>query len=194
MYTNRLTGHSSDLINSRTCIIPVPVVHIGIVDNDCVIVNVPVSVPVVTRIPVVIDISLRYKYPVEIRDSSDINIDINTGTQRCPAIIATTTSPAHPCRSPSGIRNPYPASSAAVMPSAIVEWCPSPFVIGYPGVSIFSHFPMTICVIRSKLILIYIRAPYITILRVIYPYSIRRQFLIKCFKRNVVILSFYLCR
>jgi hypothetical protein len=73
-----------------------------------------------------------------------------------------------------------------------MKWCPSPFIIGHPGIAIFGHFPMSIRIIGPEFFLIYIRAPYLSVLRVIYPYSIGRQFLIKSFQRDIVILSLYL--
>jgi hypothetical protein len=78
------------------------------------------------------------------------------------------------------------------MPPAIVKWCPAPIIIGNPGVAIFGHFPVAICIIGPEFFLIYIRTPYLSVLRVIYPYSIGRQFLIKGFQRDVLILSLYL--
>jgi hypothetical protein len=192
---HRLTGYSSDLLSPRTGIIPVPVIHISIVDDDRVIVDITISVSVVMRISVVVDISLRYKYPVEIRNPyPNINIDIDTRAQWSPAIITATASPAHPCRSPAGIRNPDPSPAAAVIPASIMKWCPSPFVIRYPGISIFGHLPMSVTVIGSEIILINIRSPYVSVLRVIYPYTVWGEFLIKSFKRDIFILSLCLCR
>jgi hypothetical protein len=79
--------------------------------------------------------------------------------------------PHYPSRSPSVTRNPYPTVVVRVGPTAIVEGSPTPRVIGNPGIAIFCHSPITIGVVRTE-ILIYIRHPYIAILRVIDPFSI----------------------
>jgi hypothetical protein len=54
-----------------------------------------------------------------------------------------------------------------MMPSTIMKWCPSPFIIGHPGIAIFGHFPMSIRIIGPEFFLIYIWAPYLSVLRVI---------------------------
>jgi len=69
-----------------------------------------------------------------------------------------------------------------MIPSSIMEWSPSPLIIGNPSITIVGHHPITISGIRLEAWL-YIWNPDVTVVRIIYPLTIWRQFIIELLKR-----------
>jgi hypothetical protein len=104
----------------------------------------------------------------------DINgyINIHAWAQRSPTVVVITLTPIYPCWSPFIVRNPSPAITVIVVPATIVERGPTPVIIGYPGISIVSHCPITIGCIRLE-VRTNVRDPNITIIGIINPLSIR---------------------
>jgi hypothetical protein len=134
----------------------------------------------------VVDSSLREKYPMKARNT-DLHTYRKSRSQRCPTIVTATCSPTHPSRAPFIAWNPSPASVEVIkIPAAVVKWCPSPVIVGYPGIAKLGHRPVSIGAIRMK-VRTYCRKPDKAMSRIAYPVSIRHQFIIKYLKGNAVV-------
>jgi hypothetical protein len=76
-----LVRFTSDVINSWSSVIRSIVMHIGVIDNHCILDINPVSVPIVSWITVVVDIGIWNKAPAHIwytiSTSSNVNADRN---------------------------------------------------------------------------------------------------------------------
>src|SRR5690606_30594653 len=123
------------------------------------------------------NITLGDKYPIMI-GHADIHADAHLRSQRGPSVISAATAPAHPGWSPFISGNPAPAVIICIYPTAVMEGGPTPVVVGNPGISVIGHYPMAVCCIRLKTAS-RIRKPDITIIRVVNPFAVWRQFIVK---------------
>jgi len=131
-----------------------------------------ISPRIISREAVVIDVPLWYKYPPQVRNAN-IDVDIEARAHRCPSVISTAAPPAYPCWSPYGIGDPDPLPVAVVHPSSVMERCPAPIIIGYPGISVFCHRPASVGVVRPEITLLHVGAPYVPVLRILNPGAVR---------------------
>jgi hypothetical protein len=92
--------------------------------------------------------------------------------KRCPCIIVIIIAPGYPGRRPFAVRYPIPSHIIIISPPAIMEWRPSPAIVRCPCPSVIGIYPMPVGGIRPKAGS-YTRYPYITIIRIRYPGSIR---------------------
>src|SRR5690606_19323875 len=99
-------------------------------------------------------------------------------SERRPAIVATTAPPRNPSRSPFVIWDPSPSIPIRVHPSPVVERRPSPLVMRDPSVAIFCHYPVSVGRIGHE-IGASIRQPDITVVRIVHPFSVRGQLIVK---------------
>lgn len=153
-------------------------ITICVVNYSCIVYDGGVIAwsPVVVMETTTIHMSAWYKYPPIIGyiiPRAKGNGYANARAHRCPSIIPSAISPAYPCRPPFGTGDPYPTIIVVICPSAIVKRCPPPVVVRYPGVAIFSHGPITIAVIGTK-VPACTGAPCITIATIVYPVAIWR--------------------
>jgi hypothetical protein len=170
--TNIVVGDPTDLVSSRTGVIPAPVIDVHIVYDVSISQIATIPVPVVIWVTIIIDIALRDKVPPEIRGIKTY-IDVYAWSQWRPTVISAATSPVYPCRAPGCIRDPQPFIVSVRYPSSIVKWCPAPVVITYPGISVLCHYPVPIGIIRPELTLVYIRPPYVAVFGILDPCTVR---------------------
>lgn len=77
--------------------------------------------------------------------------DSHSGSHRCPSVVSAACSPCYPCRSPLISGNPSPSVVIIVKPSAVVERCPTPRKVRYPGVSVVGHHPISVSSIGMEI-------------------------------------------
>lgn len=124
----------------------------------------------------------------------DMNVDPRA--HRCPAVITATASPRYPGRRPFVTGDPCPSVVIVIIPPSIMERCPSPGEVRYPGVSIIGHHPISIGCIRMKLSP-NVGNPDAAVMTVVDPSSVRSQFVIENVERYttsliaVVIISLF---
>jgi len=135
----------------------------------------------------VVHIPVGQKCPVK-PWNIDVDIDMNARTHGCPSVVTAATSPAYPGRCPFITGNPCPSVVVVVIPSSIMERCPAPRVIRYPGVAVIGHHPISVGCVRMK-ISSSIRNPYPTISAIVDPSAVRPQFIIENIERNTTIIS-----
>jgi hypothetical protein len=134
----------------------------------------------------IVDSSLREKYPMKARNTN-LYTYRKSRSKRCPSIVSTACSPTHPSRTPFIAWNPSPASVEVIkIPATVVKWCPSPVIVGNPGIAKLSHSPVSIGTIGVK-VRTYCRKPDKAMSCIAYPVSIRHQFIIKYLKGNAVV-------
>ena len=190
-YIHRTAGCTLQLVAAGAGNIRVVIIHVGIVDNGGlvdIIAIVARSVAMLVKVPVE-DILLWRKRPPVVRRiiaAAERSTDRNAGTKRCPAIGPAARAPAHPGRPPFVARYPGPAVIIRIGPAAIVEWRPAPTIVRDPGVTILGIGPVSIGVIRPK-IAPGVGYPYVTILRIVDPLTVRRQVVIKLLVRALAI-------
>src|SRR3546814_11202877 len=112
-----------------------------------------------------------------------MHVDTHARTQGGPAVEAATTPPAYPSGSPLVARDPSPTVVIGIGPATIMKRRPSPLVVRYPSVSVIGHHPMAIRGIGLEALL-RVWKPYISIFRVVYPLTVRCEFVVKCLERN----------
>lgn len=112
-----------------------------------------------------------------VRDA-DMDINAHAGAERCPAVVTAATAPAYPCRPPFVTGHPSPTVIIGIRPAAVMEGRPSPGIVGYPSVSIAGHHPIAVGSIGLEAWL-RIRKPDISVFRVVYPLTVRCQFVVK---------------
>lgn len=137
-----------------------------------------------------VQVLLRCKYPPAAITIVVIAVVIDVpGTHWCPAVVSVIgRTPIYPSRRPFIAGDPYPAIIAVIRPAAIVEGCPSPAIIGDPGIPVIGHGPVTIGIIRAE-VLIYIGYPDIAILRIIDPLPVRRKRIVEILVGAIVVIA-----
>jgi hypothetical protein len=114
-----------------------------------------------------------------------VYVNAELGSQRGPAIIITACAPANPCGRPFIARHPKPAIIIIIEPAAIVKRPPAPLIIRGPHPSvIIGKDPTAVCVVRPE-IGTQIRAPNISIFRILDPVSIWLQLVVECLVGNL---------
>ncbi|MCD6011559.1 MAG: hypothetical protein K0Q79_1421 [Flavipsychrobacter sp.] len=191
IYLHRLAGDAFHLLTARAVVISYTcaVVYIVVIDHSGLADVRPVirwPPPVVEAIPAV-HISRLHKYPPAFR-AVIAHGNTNTWTQWSPAAIAVAITPAYPCRRPFIAGYPYPAIVGVVGPAAIVINRPAPRVIRHPRITVVGHGPVTAAAIRAEVAL-FVRHPYIAIIRVVYPLTVRGKIIIKHLERYGHILG-----
>jgi hypothetical protein len=180
---NRISSDSFHFSSLRSTYVVVVVIHHGIVDDSGVVVYfyfgfvgsvVPIRV-------VVMDAVVGNKYPVETGDVYT-HLDGYTWPQRSPAVVSPATSPVDPSRSPVIAGDPSPALEIVVeVPASVVEWCPTPVVIGYPSIAVFGHYPVSLGAVGMK-IAADCGEPDVAVSGIFYPVSVGRKFIIENLK------------
>jgi len=117
------------------------------------------------------DMSCRGKYPQVDRNAYG---DMHTyaGHHRSPAIITIAGAPFYPCGAPLIPWNPSPASIRGIDPSAVMKRCPTPIVVGDPGVAIFGHDPISVGIVWTEARR-NVRKPNVTVVWVVLPKAVR---------------------
>lgn len=180
---NRISSDSFHLSSLRSTYVVVVVIHHGIVDDSGVVVYFYFGFvgSVVSIRVVVMDSVVGNKYPVETWDIHT-HLDGYSWPQRSPAVVASTTSPVDPSRSPVVAGNPSPALEVVVeVPASIVKRCPSPVVIGHPSIAVFGHDPVSFGAVWMK-IAADCRQPDVTVSSVFHPVSVGGKFIIEDLK------------
>jgi hypothetical protein len=78
VYTNILTGGTSDVISSWTSIVRMPVIDVDIINDRRPMNNSIVSAGIISRKATVVNVTLWNKAPPEIRDAKTANTNIYT--------------------------------------------------------------------------------------------------------------------
>jgi len=108
-----------------TTVIPIVIVDIGVVDDGGPVVNGRAVTVVVTVHVAVVHIPVGKEGPVAGRQVN-VDIDVDAGAHGCPSVVSTAASPADPGRCPFVTGNPCPPVVVVIIPTAVVERCPSP--------------------------------------------------------------------
>lgn len=173
---------------ARAAVISVIVIYVGMVDDCRSGVNgraVTGVIPVHVR---VIHVSGRQECPVQTWNI-DVYADIYAGTHRCPSVIAAATSPDNPGWCPFITGNPYPSIIIVVIPSAVMERCPSPGVVRYPGVAVIGYYPVSVSFVGMKLSSD-IRYPHPAISAVVDPSAVRSQLIVENIEADASVIVF----
>jgi hypothetical protein len=131
-------------------------------------------------------IPVSYKAPPIIRNLVAIaigHIDTDARFDRSPSIITFRSSPGNPSRPPLITWHPYRPVYGIGIPTTVMKRRPSPGIIRDPCPSGIGKYPIPIGTIRSKP-RIYIRHPNISIIRIIYPFTVGTQIVIKDLEIN----------
>ena len=107
-----------------------------------------------------------------------MDMDIDSGTHRCPSVITASTSPCYPCRCPFVTGNPCPSVIVVIVPASVVERCPSPGKARYPSVSVIGHHPVAVSGIWMK-VSTHIGDPDAAVIAVVDPSSVRPQLVVE---------------
>lgn len=105
-------------------------------------------------------------------------VDSHPGTHGSPSVVSAASSPSYPGRCPLISGNPGPSVVVIVEPPSVVERCPAPGKIGYPGVSVVGHHPISIGRIGVE-IASHSWYPDLTVTAVSHPSAVRSQGIIK---------------
>lgn len=179
-------GGTFIISGTRSAVITVIVIHVGIVDNGGPVVNVRAVSAIVSVHIAMIHAVVWQKRPVA-SGNIDVYADMYAGSHRCPSIVAAATSPGHPCRCPFVTGNPGPPVIVVVIPSPVMERCPSPRVVRYPGVTIVGHHPVAVGRVRMK-VSSDIGNPHPAISAVVDPPAVRPQLIVENIERNAAIM------
>lgn len=171
---------------TRSAVIPVIVIYVGIVDNGSPVVNGRAVSAIVSVHIAVIHAVVWQKRPVA-SGNIDVYADMYAGSYRCPSVIAATTSPGNPCRCPFVTGYPSPPVVVVVVPAAIVERSPSPGVVRYPGVAVVGHHPVAVGGIGME-ITSHVGDPYLAIGAMVDPSAVRTQLIVENIERNAAIM------
>ena len=119
------------------------VVNVRIINNCSIVYNShrPGRLGIIAINVRAVDVRLRRANPIVIRHmvpAANRYADADPGEQWRPAVISAAMPPAYPSRSPFVPGYPFPAVIIVIAPPAIVKSGPSPGIIRYPGISIFS--------------------------------------------------------
>jgi hypothetical protein len=171
---------------TRTAVITVITVHVGIVDNGSPVVNGRAISAIVSVHIVVIHVGMWQKRPIE-SGNIDVYADIYAGSHRCPSVVAAATSPDNPCRCPFVTGNPCPSVIVVVIPSAVMERRPPPGVVRYPGVTVVGHHPVAVGCVRMK-VSFDIGNPHPAISAVVDPPAVRSQLIVENIERYAAIM------
>lgn len=128
------------------------IVVVIVVDNRCLMINVghtwlwdDMTMPACRH-----EVTLGDKYP-EIKRQVHCDMDIQSGHQGSPSVVATSGTPVNPAGPPGIVRDPGPSQIIVVKPSSVVERSPTPVEIRDPCIPEFSHYPPTVGVVRMKI-------------------------------------------
>jgi hypothetical protein len=162
---------------ARAAVIPVVVIYIGMVDDCCPGVNGRAVTGVISVHVGVIHIPGRQESPVQAWNI-DVYADIHARAHRCPSVIAAATSPDNPGWCPFITGNPYPSKVIIVIPSAVMERCPTPREVRYPGVAVIGHYPVSVGFVGMK-VSSHVRYPHPAISAVVDPPAVRSQLIVE---------------
>lgn len=187
MHSGCSAGGTFIIPRARAAIIAVVVVHVGIVDDCCLVVNGrTVSVVISVHIAVIHSV-VRQKGPI-VSGNMNVDIDMNAGSHGCPPVITAATSPGNPGRSPLVAGNPCPSIIVIVIPSSVVERRPTPRVVRHPGVAVIGHHPISVGCVGVK-VSSDIRNPHPAISSVVDPSAVRPQFVVKDIEADSAIIT-----
>jgi hypothetical protein len=134
VYCHTLMGNLLNICRAWPGYIRMVIVHIGIINDSGIVYNVnyPCMRHVIVIYPWAVDITVRRANPIiigHIIAPANYNGYGYTGIHWCPAVIATGVSPAYPSRCPFMPRDPFPSIIIIIMPPAVMESSPSPWVV-----------------------------------------------------------------
>lgn len=106
------------------------------------------------------------------------DVDSHARAEWCPSVVSTSASPTYPSWSPFVSGYPCPSVVVVMYPPAIMERCPAPAVVGYPGIAVVGHGPIAIAHVGLET-RTHIGNPDISMFIIVDPVAIGSQFVIE---------------
>lgn len=172
---------------TRPAVITVVVIHVCIVDDRGPVVDGRTVAVVISIHITMVHIPVGQERPVK-PGNIDVNIDVDAGAHGCPSVVSTATSPGYPGRSPFIAGNPCPSVVVVIIPSPIMEGCPAPRVIRYPGIAVIGHYPISVSSVGMK-VPTDVWNPNPAISAIVDPSAVRPQFIVENIERNANIIT-----